>query len=94
MSKKIPIDNKIAILKAMSDTIYASKMTDEKETIDFFSKKPHKYVEIKMQIIDDIYNIFDEIIKDLRSKKNALLYLKTMEETEDTYELEKILKGE
>ena len=26
--------------------------------------------------------------------KNALLYLKTMEETEDTYELEKILKGE
>lgn len=25
---------------------------------------------------------------------NALLYLKTMEETEDTYELEKILKGE
>ena len=26
--------------------------------------------------------------------ENALLYLKTMEETEDTYELEKILKGE
>ena len=26
--------------------------------------------------------------------ENALLYLKTMEESEDTYELEKILKGE
>lgn len=88
------IDNKITILKALSDTIYVSKMTDEKEKIDFWSKKPHKYIDIKMQITDDIYNIFDEIIKDLRSKKNALLYLKTMEETEDTYELEKVLKGE
>ena len=70
------IDNKITILKALSDTIYVSKMTDEKEKIDFWSKKPHKYIDIKMQITDDIYNIFDEIIKDLRSKKMHYYILK------------------
>lgn len=46
----------------------------------------------------DFINAIQELIKqnDQKEKiiKNALLYLKTMEETEDTYELEKILKGE
>lgn len=46
----------------------------------------------------DFINAIQELIKqnDKKEKqiKNALLYLKTMEETEDTYELEKILKGE
>ena len=46
----------------------------------------------------DFINAIQELIKqnDQKEKqiKNALLYLKTMEETEDTYELEKVLKGE
>lgn len=37
----------------------------------------------------------DKVIENMQRRiDNALLYLKTMEETEDTYELEKILKGE
>jgi hypothetical protein len=94
MSKKIPIDNKITFLEMLSEVVKVTRINNEKEYTDFFNKQPNKYVDINISITKPMYHIFDELIKDLRSKKNALLYLKTMEETEDTYELEKILKGE
>lgn len=94
MSKKIPIDNEITFLEMLSEVVKVTRINNEKEYTDFFNKQPAKYVDINISITKPMYHIFDEIIKDLRSKKNALLYLKTMEETEDTYELEKILKGE
>jgi len=94
MSKKITIDNEITFLEMLSEVVKVTRINNEKEYTDFFNKQPAKYVDINISITKPMYHIFDDLIKDLRSKKNALLYLKTMEETEDTYELEKILKGE
>ena len=94
MSKKITIDNEITFLEMLSEVVKVTRVNNEKEHTDFFNKQPMKRVDINISITKPMYHIFDELIKDLRSKKNALLYLKTMEETEDTYELEKILKGE
>ena len=53
--------------------------------------KPMNYIDIENEECKEFIQAIENIQQRI---DNALLYLKTMEETEDTYELEKILKGE
>ena len=53
--------------------------------------KPMNYIDIEKEECKEFIQAIENIQQRI---DNALLYLKTMEETEDTYELEKILKGE
>ena len=55
------------------------------------NNEPMNYIDIENEECKEFIQAIENIQQRI---DNALLYLKTMEETEDTYELEKILKGE
>ena len=55
------------------------------------NNEPMNYIDIEKEECKEFIQAIENIQQRI---DNALLYLKTMEETEDTYELEKILKGE
>lgn len=65
------------------------------QAIENMSKEIDKLkLEIQQKDIMEVGKTITDKKEKEKRIENALLYLKTMEETEDTYELEKILKGE